>query len=50
MIHIGRPIEFDSAEFERQLERLQEASLKEDGDIRETVREIVPTYSYDTEG
>ena len=50
MIHIGRPIEFDSAEFERQLEWLQEASLKEDGDIRETVREIVPTYSYDTEG
>lgn len=47
MIYIGRPIEYDDALFERQLERLQEASLNESQDIRALVREIVPGYQYE---
>ena len=47
MIYIGRPIEFDSAEFEHQLERLYEMALEEHGDIRNMVKEIVPTYQFD---
>ena len=49
MIYIGKPIEFDDSQFERQLEKLQQASMDEDGDIREVVKEIVPTYHYNTE-
>ena len=44
MIYIGKPIEFDSEEFERQLDKLYSMSLEEEGDIRELVKEIVPTY------
>ncbi len=44
MIYIGKPIEFDSEEFERQLDQLYSMSLEEEGDIRELVKEIVPTY------
>ena len=33
--------------FERQLERLQEASVNESQDIRALVREIVPGYQYE---
>lgn len=47
MIHIGKPIEFDSAEFEKQLDRLYEMTLTEEGDIRQLVKEIVPTYQYE---
>lgn len=47
MIYIGKPIEFDDEVFERQLELLRQASLDEEGDIREVVKEIVPTYHYD---
>ncbi len=47
MIYIGRPIEYDDALFEQQLERLQEASLNESQDIRALVREIVPGYQYE---
>lgn len=47
MIYIGRPIEYDDALFERQLERLQEASVNESQDIRALVREIVPGYQYE---
>ncbi len=47
MIYIGRPIEFDSEEFEHQLERLYQMTLEEKGDIREMVREIVPTYQFE---
>ena len=46
MIFIGKPIEFDSVQFERQLEELREMSLHEDGDIRAKVKEIVQTYHY----
>ena len=47
MIHIGKPIEYDEAEFEKQLERLRKVSLDEEGDVREIVKEIVPTYHYE---
>ncbi len=46
MIYIGKPIVFDDEEFERQLERLRQASLDEECDIREIVKEIVPTYHF----
>lgn len=48
MIYIGKPIEFDDKEFEKQLEKLRQASLDEESDIREIVREIVPTYHYES--
>ena len=47
MIYIGRAIEYDDELFERQLERLQEASVNESQDIRALVREIVPSYQYE---
>lgn len=47
MIHIGKPIEFDSEEFEEQLERLNSMAQAEDRDIRRMVKEIVPTYQYE---
>ncbi len=46
-IFIGKPIEFDMAVFERQLERLKEDAESETADIRRDVREIVPTYHYE---
>lgn len=47
MIHIGKPIDFDSEEFEEQLVRLYEMTQVEEGDIRRMVKEIVPTYQYE---
>ena len=47
MIYIGRPIEYDDELFERQLERLQQASVNESQDIRTLVQEIVPGYQYE---
>lgn len=47
MIYIGKPIEFDAQEFVIQLEKLRQASLDEESDIRAVVREIVPTYHYE---
>lgn len=47
MIYIGCPIEYDADVFEKQLERLRQASLDEESDIRRLVREIVPTYHYE---
>ena len=47
LIHIGRPIEFDEAEFEMKLEELKEVALGEYDDtdkIRRAVKDIVPTY------
>lgn len=46
MIHIGRPIEYDAETFEQQLMKLDTAALDEEADIREIVKEIVPTYHY----
>ncbi len=46
MIYIGKPLEFDEEVFEEQLKNLESASLKEADNIRELVKEIVPTYHY----
>ncbi len=44
MIFIGKPIDFDEQVFEGQLERLIAEAKKEGTDIREQIREIVPTF------
>lgn len=45
MIHIGKPIEMDDKKFLLQLENLKEYVVQEPEDIREHVKEIVPTYT-----
>ena len=47
MIYIGKPIVYDADAFEYQLKDLYEACQNESGDIREKVKEIVPTYQYE---
>uniref|UniRef100_UPI0040561881 polysaccharide biosynthesis protein n=1 Tax=Acetatifactor sp. TaxID=1872090 RepID=UPI0040561881 len=49
MIYIGKPIEYDAELFERQLEKLKKASLEGSDNVREIVKEIVPTYHYGEE-
>ena len=44
LIHIGKPIELDEEKFLAQLENLKEYVVQEPDDIREHVRDIVPTY------
>ena len=44
LIHIGKPIEFNVEEFERQLERLYAVANLDSEAIRGEVRGIVPTY------
>lgn len=44
LIHIGKPIPFDTAKFLEQMEELVEASYSNREDICELVEEIVPTY------
>lgn len=44
LIHIGKPIELDEEKFLKQLEQLKEYVVTEPSDIREWVKEIVPTY------
>ena len=45
LIHIGKPIEFDTDAFLRQLQMLVEASYDGREDIiRDIVMEVVPTY------
>lgn len=46
LIHIGKPISMDEKEFEHQLERLKEASQRDEADVRSIVSEIVSTYKY----
>ena len=46
LIHIGKPIELDEMRFFVQLKELKEASKSESADIREMIKEIVPTYNY----
>lgn len=43
-IFIGKPIEFDEEKFEVQLDELISAAKEETADIRQRIREIVPTY------
>ncbi len=44
LIHIGRPIEMDEQKFWEQLEELKKYVVTEPSDIREWIKEIVPTY------
>lgn len=44
MIHIGQPIELNEEKFMAQLEELKEYVVREPYDIREYVKQIVPTY------
>ena len=44
LIHIGKPIPFDTDEFLRQLENLMNAAYSNRADIRETVKRTVDTY------
>ncbi len=44
LIHIGKPIEMDDEKFKQQLQRLDEASRAEVGNMKDIVAEIVPTY------
>lgn len=44
MIFIGKPIEFDEDELRRQLDILEQEAVDEEGNIREEVKKIVPTY------
>lgn len=46
LIHIGKPIEMDEDRFMEQLRKLSEYVVEEPEDIREMVKEIVPTYQY----
>ena len=44
LIHIGKPIPFDTEEFLKKLEELAEASYENRADIVELVEKIVPTF------
>ena len=44
LIHIGKPIEFDDEEFEKQLDSLYEAVLKEPEDAKKMIANMVSTY------
>ena len=44
LIHIGKPIAFDTKEFSEQLDRLYEVANLDSEMIRGEVRKIVPTY------
>lgn len=44
LIFIGKPIDFETDVFERQLEKLIADAKKETADIRSEIKEIVPTY------
>lgn len=46
LIHIGKPIPFDTAEFLRQIEELAVASYENDEHIVEMVEKIVPTFKH----
>lgn len=48
-IHIGKPLEVDEDTFFCQLKALKDAAYREDPNIREYVRAIVPTYRKNTE-
>lgn len=45
LIHIGKPLKIDEEKFFEQLERLSKAAKNEEPNIRELVKEIVPTYN-----
>lgn len=45
LIHIEKASEFDTDRFMRQLQELKKSCESDDGNIREKVKEIVPTYT-----
>ena len=45
-IFIGKPIDMDYDRFEKGLQRLGEAALSENADVRELVHDLVPEYHY----
>lgn len=45
LIHIGKPIEMDEEKFLQDLQKLADYVVTEPSDIRQKVREIVPTYT-----
>lgn len=47
LIHIGKPIKFDSKKFEKNLENLIKSSYENRNDIKEKVAKIVITYKID---
>lgn len=44
MIYIGKPIEFDDEIFKKQLDKIYKDAYDETDNIREDIKEIVPTY------
>ena len=44
LIHIGKPIDMDYEEFMIKLSELKDTCERDDEDIRETVKRLVPTY------
>lgn len=49
MIYIGKPIEIKEDKFFENLEALSEAANNESGEIRRLVKELVPTYCFESE-
>ena len=47
LIHIGKPIRFDSKKFEKNLENLIKSSYKNKDDIKEKLAKVVTTYKID---
>ncbi len=45
LIHIGKPLNFDSGELHRVLSEL-ETAMFEENDIRPLIKQLVPTYTY----
>ena len=48
-IFIGKPIQFDVDKFMDQLRQLKILAYEDEGQIRKTVQEIVPTYQFNNE-
>lgn len=46
LIHIGRPLEFDNEEYEKQLKDLWETAIHNPNKVKESVSKIVKTYKY----
>ena len=44
MIYIGKPIDFDDEVFQKQLDKIYKDAYDETDNIREDIKEIVPTY------
>lgn len=49
LIHIGKPIDFDSEIFLEELKNLYKIAYDEHSDIRSAVKHLVPTYQYKTQ-